>query len=214
MYFKELLDYSTLNKTFCYYVESLFHTNHFDEILSLTSNMLDALYKKHGEAIADSKDGAASDYMLTECSIVLKLITAEVKVMTGLGNEAIEDLYALEQLLLSAVTSPAHGKKLDLGGGSGSVIAASPRLLQQWRYVVLMMKINVCIRQRHFDTAIKELIQITKLCASPSGVCSETSDATISNTKTEIVLLCNLTRLCIQVHSFLYFYLPIDQLIS
>lgn len=197
VYFKELLDYSTLNKTFCYYLESLFHTNHFDEILSLTSTMLNALDKAQGEGIADPNDQLNKNYSLTECSIILKLITYEVKVMTGLGNEAIEDLHTLEQLLLSsAITSPDYANS----------VSTSSCKLQQWCYVVLMMKINVCIRQRHLDTAIRELIKIIKLCAAPSGTFNEIGGAKVSNAETEIVLLCHLTRLCIQVNSYACMY--------
>ena len=186
IYLKSLLDYSTLESSFCYHIESLFHTNNFDEILNLVSHMLKSLESNVNDT-------------LTECSIVLQLLIIEVKTMTGQTNESIESLHTLETSLVSTLTN-----RLEQPTDSTiSNISTKHDSCQQWYYVTLLMKINICIRQRHHEVAIQELVGLLAMSTQDKN----NSGRVLTNgAETQIVLLCHLSKLCIQVFSYSYSY--------
>ena len=175
-------DDQSFAEVFLYRVESLFKLKMFDEILTLASSLLGSIESDSNKLKSSPSSG--------NLIIALRLTIAEVKVMTGGGDESICTLNEIEQDLSSQSSS------------NQSLETQQQQQQQQWLRVVRSLKVNHFIRQYQWPFAIAELSKIaTALEKAP--------DSSLSSSEVKyslITIFCLLSRISIQVNKYVYVY--------
>lgn len=124
-----------------------------------------------------------------EKAIALRLLSIEIKIMTGNVGDAMEQLYVLKKFL--------NTKVIELRDGMDS--AAAAEIAQWWCWRVRWSIINGLLRQRLWRQSIVELSDM--LHDMPTlFLCEDDSGSRIKFLlHSEIIILCRLSRTLIQV---------------
>jgi hypothetical protein len=144
--------------------------------------MFDELCKEVGD-ILEKEDQGGHDKSMDEenSSVSLRLLLAEVKAMTGRGEEALAQLYVLRFKLQGR----PHGT-----------------FRESWSLRTTNSIVNAAIRQRMWHIAISELSSMLESIRQQYASLSVANiEISTQFYRAEIVLLCRLSRILLQVES-------------
>lgn len=114
----------------------------------------------------------------------MRLLLADIKAMTGQGEEALQQLYALKDHLTQTSSSIASSSR-------------TPTNHQWWLWRTRNAIVSAAIRQRQWRAAIGE---ITSMCEDTRRqACSNKPTVARSLLRAEIVLQCRLARILLQI---------------
>ena len=167
-------------------LEGLFRLKMFDDLSSETSMLLSSLKNRLmlETDIVESLQTRNSVY-------AMQLLLSETKAMTGNGEDAFQDLYQLRQ-------------EIDQQSDDCTEISQlSPSKWWSWRVTSII--VNAAIRQRLWRLALAELRGLLNSMRAwhktilTSNSSSSSKELSGSFAKVEIVVLCRLTRVLLQV---------------
>ena len=174
-------------------LEALFRIKAFDELTTMATELLMIEQKKVDSSAMISSPGTNPNPTM----YAMRLLLAEVKTMTGQGEESFQLLYMFRDELQ---------QQLAIHDSSTQVIAQEIHVLQWWVWRVCNSIINAAIRQRLWRIAVSELTMmlqnVRETYASISTVNNASSTATAlqkSFHRAEVVLMCRLSRILLQI---------------
>jgi hypothetical protein len=177
-------------------LEGLFRLKMFDDLAFETTNLLSSERMK----LLRNTDGAEA-IKSSNNIYAMQLLLSEVKAMTGNSDDAFQDLCELRRELeeeIATIPSPVN-------------ISSH----QWWLWRVTSSIINTAIRQRLWRMALAELTGLldsmrTKFQAITSLDTSASSTFSESFRRVEVIILCHLSRILLQVAAHLrHFLLPL-----
>ena len=176
---------SDLRTLLFYRLEGLFRMKMFDELATDVGKFIsifeDAKRSLEGPAI-DKNLVTIDKRICSHVIISLKVLFAEVKFSTGRGEEAVEQLYILRDILLD----------------EASELGITKKIVTFWVLKVNSCIINMLIRQRQWKTVITHLhILLLQVKNARSKAAFEADDEYLA--RSEIITLCRLSRVMLQV---------------
>lgn len=161
--------------------EAFFQLKSFDDLSVEISNVL--MHLDIASKEASSQDSRLKMYSK---AVSLSALLCEIKAMTGRGAEALEQLYRMKTELMLLCRRGKSNKDADY-------------LTYFWWYTRLWnLIVNVLLRQRQFQLALQELSSmLLEIRAQRQEL--DPADSANMIWKAEIVLLCRIVRLLLQV---------------
>ena len=174
-------------------LEALFRIKAFDELTTMAAELL-LMEQKQVDSTAMMTTSSTNP---NPTMYAMRLLLAEVKTMTGQGEESFQLLYMFREELQQQLA--IHERTIQ-------VKAQEIHVLQWWIWRVYNSIINAAIRQRLWRIAVSELTvmlqNVRDTYASLSTTHNTSSTATAlqkSFHRTEVVLMCRLSRILLQI---------------